>query len=54
VEPAENYNGKWQVHAPKSLHSRFAERVKREGVSLNTLAVGPLGDGPGERAAQGG
>ena len=39
VEPAENYSGKWQLRAPKSLHRWLAERAKREGVILNTLAV---------------
>jgi hypothetical protein len=38
-EPAESYSGKSQLRAPKSLHRRLAERAKREGVSLNTLAV---------------
>jgi len=39
VEPAEGYTGKWLLRAPKSLHRRLAERAKREGVSLNTLAI---------------
>ncbi len=51
VEPAESYSGKWQLRAPKSLHRRLAERAKREGVSLNTLAVTLLAEGLGERAA---
>src|SRR5439155_5458119 len=51
VEPAEGYSGKWQLRAPKSLHRRLAERAKREGVSLNTLAVPLLAEGLGERAA---
>jgi antitoxin HicB len=49
VEPAEGYSGKWQLRAPKSLHRRLAERAKREGVSLNTLAVTLLAEGLGER-----
>ena len=32
----------------KSLHRRLAERAKREGVSLNTLAVTLLAEGLGE------
>ncbi len=36
VEAVENYSGKWQLRAPKSLHRRLAERAKHEGVSLNT------------------
>ncbi len=35
----ESYSGKWQFRAAKSLHRRLAERAKREGVRLNTLAV---------------
>jgi antitoxin HicB len=55
VDPAEGYSGKWQLRAPKSLHRRLAERAKRakrEGVSLNTLAVTLLAEGLGERAAR--
>ena len=48
VEP-EGYSGKWQLRAPKSLHRRLAERAKREGVSLNTLAVTLLAEGLGSR-----
>jgi len=51
VEPPESYSGKWQLRAPKSLHRRLAERAKREGVSLNTLAVTLLAEGLGERGA---
>ena len=50
LEPAEGYSGKWQLRAPKSLHRRLAERAKREGVSLNTLAVTLLAEGLGERS----
>jgi antitoxin HicB len=49
VEPVEGYSGKWQLRAPKSLHRRLADRAKREGVSLNTLAVTLLAEG--ERSA---
>jgi len=52
VEAVENYSGKWQLRAPKSLHRRLAERARREGVSLNTLAVTLLAEGLGERTAQ--
>jgi antitoxin HicB len=54
VEPAEGFSGKWQLRAPKSLHRRLAERAKREGVSLNTLAVTLLAEGLSERSAHGG
>lgn len=48
---AEAYSGKWQLRTPKSLHRHLAERARREGVSLNTLAVALLAQGLGERAA---
>ncbi len=51
VEPAENYSGKWQLRAPKPLHRKLAERARREGVSLNTLAVTLLAEGLGDRTA---
>jgi antitoxin HicB len=53
VEPTESHSGKWQLRTPKSLHRRLAERAKREGVSLNTLAVSLLAEGLGERQAHG-
>lgn len=52
VEAVESYSGKWQLRAPKSLHRRLAERAKREGVSLNTLAVTLLAESLGERATR--
>jgi antitoxin HicB len=52
VQPTEAYSGKWQLRTPKLLHRRLAERAKREGVSLNTLAVTLLAEGLGERTAQ--
>lgn len=55
IEPVtEGYSGKWQLRAPKSLHRRLAERARREGVSLNTLAVTLLAEGLGARSAHGG
>ena len=50
-EPAESYSGKWQLRTPKTLHRRLAERARREGVSLNTLAVTLLAEGLGGRTA---
>jgi antitoxin HicB len=47
------YSGKWRPRARRSLHRRLAERRKREGVSLDTLAVTLLAEGLGERAAHG-
>jgi len=52
-EPAESYSGKSQLRAPESLHHRLAERAKREGVSLNALAVTLLEEGLGERTTHG-
>jgi antitoxin HicB len=52
VEAVESYSGKWQLRAPKSLHRRLAERAKREGVSLNTLAVTLLAESLGERVTR--
>jgi predicted RNase H-like HicB family nuclease len=37
-----NYSGKFNVRVPKSLHARLAMEAKREGVSLNQLAVHKL------------
>ena len=49
---AEGYSGKWQLRTPKSLHRHLAERARREGVSLNTLAVTLLAEGLGERTGR--
>lgn len=50
-EPAPTYSGKWQLRTPKSLHRSLADRARREGVSLNTLAVALLAEGLGQRDA---
>jgi antitoxin HicB len=42
-----NFSGKWVLRAPRSLHRSLAERAKREGVSLNMLAVTLLAEGLG-------
>ncbi len=49
---AATYSGKWQLRTPKSLHRHLVERARREGVSLNTLAVTLLAQGLGERAGR--
>ena len=54
VEIVESFSGKWQLRAPKSLHRKLAEQAKREGVSLNALAVALLAEGLGERSARSG
>jgi antitoxin HicB len=48
----ETYSGKWVLRTPKSLHRSLAERAKREGVSLNMLAVAILAEGLGHRATE--
>lgn len=51
TEPGTGYSGKWQLRTPKSLHQSLADRARREGVSLNTLAVALLAEGLGHRQA---
>ena len=46
------FSGKWVVRTPKSIHHRLADMAKREGVSLNTLAVALLAEGLGHRSSQ--
>ena len=43
------YSGKWVLRTPKTLHRKLAELSKIEGVSLNTLDVGLLSEGIGQR-----
>lgn len=43
------YSGKWVVRTPRTLHKKLVELSKREGVSLNTLAVSLLSEGIGFR-----
>ncbi|MGH7104720.1 MAG: toxin-antitoxin system HicB family antitoxin [Acetobacteraceae bacterium] len=51
-DASEGYSGRWVLRTPKSLHRHLAEQAKREGVSLNTLAVTLLAEGIGERLAR--
>jgi antitoxin HicB len=51
ADPADGFSGKWQLRAPKSLHRDLADRARREGVSLNTLAVTLLARGLTDRPA---
>lgn len=39
------FSGKWVVRTPKSIHHRLVDMAKREGISLNTLAVSLLAEG---------
>ncbi|HEU4740092.1 MAG TPA: toxin-antitoxin system HicB family antitoxin [Meiothermus sp.] len=45
------YSGRFNLRTPKSLHRQLAEQAKREGVSLNTLAVSLLSEGLARRQA---
>ncbi len=45
------FSGKWVVRTPKSIHHRLVDMAKREGVSLNTLAVSLLAEGLGSKIA---
>ena len=51
AETGAGYSGKWLMRTPRSLHRSLAERARREGVSLNTLAVALLAEGLGQRQA---
>ena len=44
------FSGKWVVRTPKSIHHRLVDMAKKEGVSLNTLAVSLLAEGLGYRS----
>lgn len=48
---ADAYSGKWVQRVPKSLHKKLATEAKREGVSLNSLAISLLAEGLGKKAA---
>ena len=45
------YSGKWVQRVPKSLHMKLAAEAKREGVSLNSLAMSLLAEGLGKKDA---
>jgi antitoxin HicB len=44
------FSGKWIVRTPRSIHHRLVDMAKREGVSLNTLAVSLLAEGLASKA----
>ena len=44
------FSGKWVVRTPKSIHHRLVDMAKREGISLNTLAVSLLAEGLGQKS----
>ena len=48
--PGISASGQWRQRAPRSLHTRLAAQARREGVSLNTLALSMLAEGLGRRA----
>ena len=43
------YSGKWLQRVPKSLHMKLAAEAKKEGVSLNSLAMTLLAEGLGKK-----
>lgn len=45
-------SGKFNLRAPKRLHAMLNRVAKREGVSMNTLAVTLLAEGLGRREAR--
>ena len=45
------YSGKWVQRVPKSLHRKLAAEARREGVSLNALAMSLLAEGLGKKDA---
>ena len=53
ADPLEGFSGKWVLRTPRSLHRSLTERARREGVSLNMLAVALLAEGLGHPAVSG-
>jgi antitoxin HicB len=47
----DKFSGKWVQRVPKSLHMKLALEAKKEGVSLNALAISILAEGLGKRRA---
>jgi antitoxin HicB len=45
-------SGKFNLRAPKTLHSKLARQAEIEGVSMNTMAVALLAEGLGRRDAR--
>ena len=41
--------GKFVQRLPKSLHAKLAARTRQEGVSLNSLVLAFIAEGPGRR-----
>jgi antitoxin HicB len=46
---ADAFSGKWVQRVPKSLHRQLTEEAKRQGVSLNSLALSFLAEGLGRK-----
>jgi antitoxin HicB len=47
---ANRFSGKWVQRVPRSLHKKLSEEARREGVSLNSLALTLLAEGIGKRS----
>lgn len=45
------YSGKFVQRLPKSLHARLQAQARREGVSINTLAIAYIAEGLGRKVA---
>jgi len=45
------YSGKFVQRLPKSLHARLQAQARREGVSINTLAISYIAEGLGRKVA---
>lgn len=44
------FSGKWVQRVPKSLHMKLVTEAKKEGVSLNSLAISLLSEGLGKKS----
>lgn len=46
-DASSRFSGKWVQRVPRSLHRQLTEEAKREGVSLNSLALTYIAEGLG-------
>ena len=44
-------SGQFRLRLPRTVHTRFTNRARQEGVSLNTLATAMIAEGLGKRKA---
>ena len=50
-QPKQDYNGKFSLRLPSSLHRKLAEQARREGVSLDQFVNMALAEAVGRKAA---